>query len=906
MELSPSNKKMETVIEPGKRQATNKKYFTARQYAGASMLSIVAIFLLYFISRYNYNLFHGIADGISILTAACAFTIIWNSRRLVDNNYFLFVGTGFLFFAFLDSLHLLGNKHMDIFIGYGNLGPTFYIAGRYVLGITLIMAPLFIRRNLNTALTFSLYFLATLLFLLSVFYWNIFPACIIEGKGLTTFKLISDYIVCLILLGAIGLLIINRQFFDPRVLRLIISSIILFIATGLFFTLYTNPFEITNLLGHLVQIASFYLVYLAFIETSVTKPQEILYRKLKQEEETLARNLRHSDDANVILQQEVAERKRAEEALNKSVERLAIISETANQLLMSRSPQLIVDKLCHKVMEHLDCNVFFNFLVDDERKCLRLNAYGGIPDEAAHRLRFLDFGSAVCGCVAKEARRIVAENIPTTYDIRTDLVRSFGITAYASYPLFAQGQVIGTLSFGTRSHLTFAEDELSLMKTVSDQVAIAMERIRLLQSAEARAEELEDRVRERTSQLSDAYEKLIKETEEREQLEEKLRQAHKMEAIGTLAGGIAHDFNNILSAIVGFTEIAAEDAESRPDIQKSLDKVLKSSVRARELIKQILTFSRKTSLERSPLSVSPIVKETMQLLRASIPAMIDIKVSITVASDVILAAPIEIQQVIMNLVTNASLAMQEKGGVIEVILSNAHAGPELPASGEDTIPEHYIELIVKDTGIGMDPGLIERIFEPFFTTREVGKGTGMGLAVVYGIVKDLNGTISVESAPGQGSTFKILLPKIEPDLTGTSITPAEIQGGSERILFVDDEDAIVEWGRSALERLGYKVTVASDGREALTLFSADPSLFDLIITDHAMPQIAGLQLCSSLFAVRRDIPIILCTGFNNDMSSKMLKDAGIKEVLVKPLGKQILAATVRRVLDSLRSQTTLS
>ena len=284
----------------------------------------MALPVVYFISRYSYNLFHVFADGISIVIAACAFVIIWHSRRFVDNNYFLYTGIAFLFFAFLDFMHLLGNKNMGIFPGYGNLGPAFYIASRYMLSVSLLIAPFFINRKLNVALMLVVYSLATSLLLLSIFYWRIFPVTIIEGAGLTPFKVVSDYIICLILLGTIGLLLINRRSFDSRVLRLIVSSIILSIATGLTFTLYADPFGITNMVGHLFQITSFYLIYLAFIETSLTKPQEIFFRKLKQHEEKLTENLQRLDYTNIELKQEIAERKRAEEALQKTHDELEL------------------------------------------------------------------------------------------------------------------------------------------------------------------------------------------------------------------------------------------------------------------------------------------------------------------------------------------------------------------------------------------------------------------------------------------------------------------------------------------------------------------------------------------------------------------------------------------------------
>jgi len=278
--------------------------------------------VLYIISQYKFNLFHSIVDGVSIVIAVCIFTIIWNSRRFLDNNYFLFMSIAFLFFGLLDLIHLLGNKGMGVFPEYGNLGPTFYIASRYLLSISMLLAPLFIRRRLNTTLLFSAYSIITLLVLLSIFHWQNFPPTIIEGVGLTPFKIISDYIICLIFAGAIATLLRNRESFDSGVLRLIVFSIILSIATGLTFALYTDPFGLTNVLGHFFQIGSFYLAYIAFIETSVTKPQKTLYRKLKNNEEALT-------ESNVELRREISERKRFEDALRDSEEQLQLFVERA-------------------------------------------------------------------------------------------------------------------------------------------------------------------------------------------------------------------------------------------------------------------------------------------------------------------------------------------------------------------------------------------------------------------------------------------------------------------------------------------------------------------------------------------------------------------------------------------------
>ena len=424
------------------------------------------------------------------------------------------------------------------------------------------------------------------------------------------------------------------------------------------------------------------------------------------------------------------------------------------------------------------------------------------------------------------------------------------------------------------------------------------ERKQLEEELRRSRDDLDLRVRERTAELKQAYQKLVEETEENQRLEAQLRQSQKMEAIGTLAGGIAHDFNNILAAIVGFGEMVEEDLPPDSPSIPRIRRVLSAASRGTELVRQILAFSRKTELTRKPLSLAPLVKETIQFLRASLPTTIEIKLSMKAARDSILASPAELQQILMNLVTNASFAMKEAGGILGINVTNVDFEPDSPVFDADIEPGEYVQLAVTDTGSGMAPDVMKRIFEPFFTTKEVGEGTGMGLPVVYGIVKSLHGTITVESEPGIGSTFRVFLPIArtdeKPESSKTQVTPK----GTERILFVDDEELLVEWGQAVLERLGYAVTALTDSTEALKLFSVDPSRFDLVITDQTMPKLTGLNLARKILTIRNNIPIILCTGHSDSTSPEKAKEAGIKEFLIKPLGKQQLAAVVRRVLDT--------
>jgi PAS domain S-box-containing protein len=410
-------------------------------------------------------------------------------------------------------------------------------------------------------------------------------------------------------------------------------------------------------------------------------------------------------------------------------------------------------------------------------------------------------------------------------------------------------------------------------------------------------DELEERVLMRTEELEKAYLSLKRETEERQFLEERLRQSQKMEAIGTLAGGIAHDFNNILAGIIGFTEMVEEDLPEDSHLREYVRRILKASLRGRDLVKQILTFSRKADHVRAPISLTPVINETCNLLRASFPAGIEIFLDMSATMDRVNASAVELQQVLMNLATNGAHAMRGMEGTLNISLGEVDLAPPFPLGDPEMKPGGYLELAVTDTGEGMTPDVMKRVFEPFFTTRGIGEGTGMGLAVVYGIVKGLGGTITVESEPQMGSTFRVLLPKAGAGSESEAPLPRRVRGGTERVLFVDDEDLLVDLAHDLLESLGYRVTGVTDSTQALRIFSSDPASFDLVITDQIMPGLTGLNLAERFLGIRKDIPIILCTGHSATVSPEVAKKAGIRAFVMKPLSKEDLTEVIRAVLD---------
>ncbi|MEA3359551.1 MAG: PAS domain S-box protein [Thermodesulfobacteriota bacterium] len=384
---------------------------------------------------------------------------------------------------------------------------------------------------------------------------------------------------------------------------------------------------------------------------------------------------------------------------------------------------------------------------------------------------------------------------------------------------------------------------------------------------------------------------------EQKKLESQLRQAQKMEAIGSLAGGIAHDFNNVLYAIIGYTELSMDAVLEGSKARRNLNEVLKAADRATDMVQQILTFSRKSEKEKKPTSVQSVLKEAVKLIRTSLPSTIEIRQYIAADCGPVMADPTQIHEVIMNLGTNAYHAMREKGGILGITLRQEEIGSDDSKYDLDLHPGPYLKLIVEDTGHGIDDNVMERIFDPYFTTKGVGEGTGMGLSVVHGIVKDHGGDIRVYSEPGKGTAFHVYLPVIETGAVERKIIPAgPAPTGTERILLVDDEETIVYMTQQILESLGYHVTPRTSSVEALEAFRARPDDFDLIITDMTMPNMTGAELAHRLLEIRSDIPIILCTGFSELMEENKAKEIGIREYVMKPIVRDEIARTVRKVL----------
>jgi signal transduction histidine kinase len=678
-------------------------------------MAILVLAALYASSIYNYLLFHSLAEIFSIIIACGTFMVAWNCRRFLNNQYLLFIGIAYLFIGALDLAHTLSYKGMPILIGYGANAPTqLWIAARYMESLTLLAAPLMFRRHIRPVYFILGYSVVVTLLLLSIFYWRCFPDCFLaEAGGLTRFKKASEYVISAFFVTSGALIVRCRQRFDPVVLRWLLVSIALKILSELAFTTYANVYGAANLLGHYFKIASFYCVYKAIIETGLAKPYELLFRDLSQSET-----------------------------------RFKLLSATSGRLLATENPQGIVNELCQAVMEHLDCQAFFNFLVDEASGQLHLNACAGIPTEKVSKIQWLDYGVAVSGCVARDRERIIAEDIRTSSDPRTETVRSYGIQAYCCHPLVVQGGLIGTLSFGTKVRPRFKTEDVELMRTVADQVALAMQRIQAREALRNANQALEDKVRKRTAALARTVDTLEEEVKLRQRAESELHQANnelagqadqlrKLTCQLTMAeqrermrlSQILHDGLQQYLAIAKLQLSSISDQTDSDDIKQTAREI-------EAMIAESIQMSRSLTAELSP----PVLYEGdlvagLKWLARWMQEKHAFRVELSMDATACLPVDVKILvfESVRELLFNAVKHAEVSGARVHL--------KRMPGTG--------VRISVEDAGVGFD---IHRL-------KPMGHDGGcFGLFSIRERLGLIGGHFEIDSSPGTGSRFTLSLP----------------------------------------------------------------------------------------------------------------------------------------------------
>jgi len=554
----------------------------------------------------------------------------------------------------------------------------------------------------------------------------------------------------------------------------------------------------------------------------------------------------------VAVYSDETDRKQAEKAFN------AILEST-----VGTKGQDFFDKIVKELSSWLDCEIA---LVGEILNENTVKAIAMVVDGEPTTYFSYSLAGSPCQTVIRDGFTVIPERICELFPENRILAKIKAEGYVGALLKDRVGVPIGLLVAISRSKLTLPERADQVMNVLAAKASAEIEQIRI--------------------------------EEEKKKIEIQLYQAQKMEAIGTLAGGIAHDFNNILQSIMLNTELALLEQDPKTAGYYRMEDVLKASKRATDLVKQILLFSRQSEIETKPLQINLIVKEAIKMLRSSLPTTIEIKQEISQGWELVMADPTRLQQIIMNLTTNAAHAMREKGGTLTFTLRPVEITEDMAGQYPGLRPGSYMKLLVSDTGHGIDPSIIDRIFDPFFTTKNRGEGTGLGLAVALGVVKALGGVITVESEPDRGSTFSVFLPRIERKILQKTEEVKPLKKGREIILLVDDEKGLVDAHTEAFTRLGYQVVSRYSSIDALEAFRAQPGKFDIVITDQTMPRMTGLQLARELISIRPNIPVILCTGFSDLVTEEEARLIGIKRFIMKPVILRELSEVVRNVLEN--------
>ncbi|WP_136523866.1 MASE3 domain-containing protein [Geomonas ferrireducens] len=824
----------------------------------------LAVLILYICSLYSYLLFHTLVELFCTIVTLGVFFIAWNSRRFLDNHYFLFLALAFSTSSVLQLLHTFSFKGLGIFIGYdANLPTQLWIASRYVVSLSFLAAPLFIVRKLHLQTALSAFVTASALLVFAIFSGN-FPDCFIEGSGLTPFKIYSEYVIISILLAAAVLLYKNRASFDSRVFSALLVAVLSGAAADLAFTKYLSVYGQANLVGHLLLFLSSFMIYQAIVSTGLKQPAALLFRSLEQSEQALKRSEAQLQAAleqrtrELIEKEELnAELQRSEAALKRTNQRLDLLAASANRLLQSGAPQQLADELCREVMNFLGCDVFFNYLLDEAEGVLKLNACAGIGEKQAAEIQRLDLGVAICGCAARDACRIVAENIPETPDPRTELVKSLGVRAYACHPLLSQGRVLGTLSFGTRSRNSFNDDELSLMKAVADQVSIAMQR---------------------------------------HLMEESLRQAKQVAEAAShtksrFVANMSHELRTPMTGVLGMLDLAlqtADDAE-RTEYIETAQRSARSLLR---ILNDVLDLAKveagKFSLDPKPFALRACLSQTVEVVMPEVRRK-GLELALQVDEqlpDHVIGDQVRLRQVLTNLVGNA-VKFTERGGVQIALRSGARA------------PDGSVEVSfsVRDTGIGIPEEKRHLLFSSFSQlddsdTRSHG-GTGLGLAISKEIIERMGGSIVLESEGGKGSCFSFSVrlgvadgasEEARPAVAPASFSPGT--GKGRRLLVAEDDPTIRQVLGTMLGRIGYEIEFAEDGIQAVARWQE--ASFDMLIMDVQMPRVNGFEATRSIREIEAGgragrIPILAMTAHAMKDDEQRCIAAGMDDYISKPI-----------------------
>ena len=889
---------------------------------------------LILISRYNYLLFHSFAEIISVAVSTAVFLLAWNARNFARNSALVVLGIGYLCVGTIDLLHLLAYRGMGIFLASpgADLSIQLGLAGRMLNGCSLVAFSLALGRRWPLRMVLTGYVLVTGLLLASILWWQNFPSCYIEGQGLTFFKKTAEYLVCILLLFAFLLLNRRRARLDITVYQLISAAIALTLSVEIFLTLYVDVFGLSNLISHCLKIISFFFIYIALIRSSLTRPYTVLFREMQQ----ITEELRNSEERFrhiSLITSDVAYSCLAGPGQDPSIVWLS----GAVERIFGYS----IDEM--KSMGCWRCRVYEEDLPLFAASITGLNpgASGSCELRLRHKNGQIVWVASYADCAENSgqhkqifgglvditARKKVGELLSQQVDFKE---RIFNSTDSHLAILDDQGRILEVNAAWTLfAHNNGGDDRTcgpgaeyfrtcSLSAGCTEAAEGAYQGIRQVQQGVLPRFDIEypcDSPTEkrwyfmrvlplqgRPGMVLISHENITKRKQAEEEnikLENQLQQAQKMEAIGQLAGGVAHDFNNMLGVILGHTEMAMEAMGPSQPLFADLQEIRKAAQRSAAITRQLLAFARKQTVVLKILNLNETIEGMLNMLRRLIGENINLVWMPGTGLWPVKIDPSQVDQILANLCINARSAITGVGK-ITVATENSTLDEDYSASHMPTLPGEYLRLTVSDSGCGMDTLTLAHIFEPFFTTKEIGEGTGLGLATVFGVVKQNNGIISVDSEPGKGATFTIYLPRHLGEGGPAPVIHVEkpTRIGKETLLLVEDEPAILKMTTTMLQLLGYRVLAAKTPGEAERLARDFTGTIDMLITDVIMPEMDGRTLAARLLAIKPRLKGLFMSGY----TAKIISQHGVLDqgvyFIEKPFTKKELAAKIGEVLGN--------
>ncbi|MEO5356218.1 MAG: ATP-binding protein [Nitrospirae bacterium YQR-1] len=831
----------------------------------------------------GYLVFHTFAELFCTAIAFSIFALSWNTRRYLQNNYLFIIGISYLFIGSLDTLHMLTYGAMKIVQVNSGVTVEIWVANRYIESFSLLIAPLLLHvQRIRTFIVFSAYLIVTLLIFSSIFVWNNFPVCYVDGVGLTAFKKNSEYIVSCILVLSIILLFKKRRFFDKDVLILTAMSLSLAILTGLCFTLYIGLYDTMNMIGHFLKVFSYYFMYKAIIVTGMNRPFDLLFRNLKISEDSLqkinAELEQRVTNRTILLEQEIKARIYIEARLARLNRVYAVVSETTHLIVHAADVDELLNKICKVGVEHGSFLFVTIVRYNEDTNSIVPVAFSGHTDG------FINSINLTSTCEQDELDPIkktiqtgshfICNDINSNETCTTwkDEALKLGYQSYAAFPLKVFEKNEGVIMFYSGDLNFFSEEEIHLLDELSGDVSYALENME------------REKIKNQIEQQNRA-------------LEEKLIRSQKMEAIGQLSGGIAHDFNNILFSITNYIYLIHKNMDKSNPLRKYTEGIQLASEKAANLTKALLAFSRKQIIQPRAVNLNDIILQIEPILRRLITEEAEVRIELVNDTPNIMADHSQIEQVLMNLVANAKDSMQG-GGILVIKTEIVQLNMPYIGNKLHDVKGAYALLTVSDTGCGMDTEVVSRIFEPFYTTKDVGKGTGLGLSTVYGIVKQHSGLINVYSEREIGTTFKIYFP-----LTGVEAEYVkaperiEVKGGDETILVVEDEFEVRKIVLELLSDMGYKTMEANDGEAAVETYKRYNGKIHMVILDVIMPKRNGKQVYDEIKTIKPDVKALFMSGYPFDVLSGRGIVVENLDFISKPIAAEEFLTKVREVLD---------